>query len=136
MIGARRLPARLRGDERGLTSVGILLAVAFTLVIAVLMVNLFLYLYGQGAARAAIDEGVRAGSRVGAGAASCQVRAEEALLSLMPGPLSAGVDIRCVDSPVTGEIMATAEVTLTSPMPGIPAWSFQLQARATQETGE
>jgi hypothetical protein len=130
------LPARLRWDERGLTSVGILLAVALTLVVAVTMVNLFLYLYGQGAARAAIDEGVRAGSRVGAGAASCQLRAEEALLSLMPGPLSSGVIIRCVASPGSGEIVAVADVTLTSPMPGIPAWTFQLQARATQETGE
>lgn len=136
MSAAPGLSARLRSDERGLTSAGILLAVAFTLMIAVVMVNLFLYLYGQGAARAAIDEGVRAGSRVGAGAAACQVRAEEALLSLMPGPLGSGVDIRCVDSLATGEIVAIADVTMTSPMPWIPAWSFQMQARATQETGE
>ena len=129
-----RCCARLRSDERGLTSVGILLAVSFTLIVAVMVVNLFLYLYGQGAARAAIDEGVRAGSRVAAGEYACEQRAQEALLGLMPGPLRDGVDIDCV---VAGdELVAVADVTLSSPMPGFPSWSFQMEARATQETGE
>jgi hypothetical protein len=126
--------ARLRADERGLTSVGILMAVGFTLIVAVMVVNLFLYLYGQGAARAAIDEGVRAGSRVDAGEDACEARAEEALVGLMPGPLHDGVDIDCVV--VGGELVAVADVTLSSPLPGFPSWSFQMEARATQETGE
>lgn len=125
---------RVRTDERGFTSVGILIAVAFTLMVAVLVVNMFLYLYGQGAARAAIDEGVRAGSRVDAGDGICEARAQEALFGLMPGPLKDGVDIHCVAA--DGEIAAVADVTLTSPLPGFPSWSFQMEARATQETGE
>jgi len=125
---------RVRSDERGLTSVGILIAVVFTLLVAVLVVNMFLYLYGQGAARAAIDEGVRAGSRVDAGEGACEARAQEALVGLMPGPLSDGVDIYCLAA--GGEIVAVAEVTLNSPLPGFPSWSFQMEARATQETGE
>lgn len=126
--------ARLRADERGLTSVGILMAVGFTLIVAVMVVNLFLYLYGQGAARAAIDEGVRAGSRVDAGEDACEARAEQALVGLMPGPLHHGVDIDCVV--VGGELVAVADVTLSSPLPGFPSWSFQMEARAIQETGE
>lgn len=129
-----RLHARLRVDERGLTSVGILMAVAFTLIVAVIMVNMLLYLYGQGAARAAIDEGVRAGSRVGAGEVACEQRAEEALQGLMPGPLRDGVSLSC--NLAGDELVAVADVTLDSPLPGIPSWSFQMEARATQETGE
>jgi hypothetical protein len=131
---AYRWFTRVGRDERGLASVGILLAVAFTMIVAVIVVNLFLYLYGQGAARAAIDEGVRAGSRVAAGEAACEARAEEALLGLMPGPLHTGIDIDCL---LAGdELVAVADVTLTSPLPGVPAWSFQMEARAVQETGE
>jgi hypothetical protein len=121
-------------DERGLASVGIVLAAAFTMIVAVIVVNLFLYLYGQGAARAAIDEGVRAGSRVAAGVVACELRAEEALQGLMPGSLRSGVDIDCLL--VGEELVAVAAVTLTSPLPGVPAWSFQMEARAFQETGE
>jgi len=125
---------RLRSDERGLTSVGILMAVGFTLIVAVLVVNMFLYLYGQGAARAAIDEGVRAGSRVDAGEHTCEVRAQEALVGLMPGPLHDEINIDCLIA--GGELVAVADVTLSSPLPGFPSWSFQMEARATQETGE
>ena len=130
----RRLSARLAADQRGLTSVGVLLAVAFTLLVAVLAINLFLYLYGQGAARAAIDEGVRAGSRVAAGEEACERRADEALDGLMPGPLRDGVVIVC--SAAGGELVAVADVTLDSPLPGVPSWSFRMEARAVQETGE
>ncbi|MDJ0664052.1 MAG: hypothetical protein QNJ75_05795 [Acidimicrobiia bacterium] len=121
-------------EQRGLTSVGIMLAVAFTLIVAMAVINLLLYLYGQGATRAAIDEGVRAGSRVAAGEAACLQRSREALHGLMPGPLSDGVTINCLR--VGDELIAVADVTLDSPLPGIPSWSFQMQARAVQETGE
>lgn len=130
----RQLWTRMRTDESGLTSVGILLAVAFTLVVAVAVINMFLYLYGQGATRAAIDEGVRAGSRVAAGESVCEQRADEALRGLMPGPLGDGVIIEC--GVAGGELVAVADVTLNSPLPGVPSWSFRMEARAVQETGE
>lgn len=121
-------------DERGVTSVGVLLAVAFTLLVAVVAINLFLYLYGQGAVRAAIDEGVRAGSRVAAGEDACERRAEEALDGLVPGPLGDGILIACTEA--GGQLIAVADVTLDSPVPGVPSWSFRMEARAVQETGE
>ena len=121
-------------DERGVTSVGVLLAVAFTLLVAVVAINLFLYLYGQGAVRAAIDEGVRAGSRVAAGEDACERRAEEALDGLVPGPLSDGILITCTEA--GGHLIAVADVTLDSPVPGVPSWSFRMEAQAIQESGE
>lgn len=124
---------QLRDDESGLGSVGILLAISFTLVVAVTVVNLFLYLYGQGATRAAIDEGVRAGSRVAAGETVCVQRATEALNGLMPGPLGDGVSISC--GLAGDELVAVANATLDSPLPGIPSWSFRMEARVVQETG-
>ncbi len=130
----RYLRGEVVRDARGFTFVGVLLAVAFTLLVAVIAINLFLYLYGQGAARAAIDEGVRAGSRVAAGEDVCERRADEALEGLMPGPLRDGVLIAC--SEVGGHLIAVADVTLDSPTPGVPTWSFRMEARAIQETGE
>lgn len=132
-MGPDRL-AQLRNDERGLTSVGVLLAISFTLIVAVMVVNLFMYLYGQGAARAAIDEGVRAGSRVAAGTTVCEQKAAEVLANLMPGPLGDGVFVSC--GLAGNELVAAANVTLDSPMPGVPSWSFRMEARAVQETGE
>lgn len=129
-----RLAARVRSDERGLTSVGILLAVGFTLIVAVVVINMLLYLYGHSVVRAALDEGVRAGSRVGAGEGTCETRAAEALESLMPGPLGDGVTIDC--EPAGDELIAVADVTLDSPTPGVPSWSFRMEARVVQETGE
>ncbi len=131
-MGALHL--RIIRNEEGATSIGILLGVAFTMLVAVVVINLFLYLYGQGAARAAIDEGVRVGSRVDAGPAACEQRAAEALDGLMPGPLGDGVSISCSDA--GGTLVAVADVTLDSPMPGVPTWSFQMEAHAVQETGE
>jgi hypothetical protein len=130
----RQPSVRVIADERGLTSVGVLLAVAFTLLVAVVAINLFLYLYGQGAVRAAIDEGVRAGSRAAAGEDACERRAEEALDGLVPGPLSDGILIACTEA--DGQLTAVADVTLDSPVPGVPSWSFRMEARAVQETGE
>ena len=88
----------------------------------------------QGAVRAAIDEGVRAGSRVAAGEDACERRAEEALDGLVPGPLSDGILIACTEA--GGQLIAVADVTLDSPVPGVPSWSFRMEARAVQETGE
>lgn len=129
-----RGPVRLHADERGLTSVGVMLAISFTLIVAVIVVTLFMYLYGQGVARAAIDEGVRAGSRVAAGTTVCERKAAEVLDNLMPGPLGDGVNITC--GVAGNELFAAADVTLNSPMPGVPSWSFRMEARAVQETGE
>ena len=126
----------LRRDDRGEASVAILLAVVFTLLATMAAVNVFMYLYGQSVVRAAIDEGVRAGSRVSAGPVVCETRANQVVGDLLGGPFGSGVSISCGPSPVTGELIAVADVTFTSPLPGVPTWSFQAIAHATQETGD
>jgi hypothetical protein len=52
----------------------------------------------------------------------------------MPGPLGDGLRFSCAT--VGGELVAVADATLDSPMPGVPSWSFRMEARAVQETGE
>lgn len=114
----------------------ILLAVVFTLLATMSAITVFMYLYGQSVVRAAVDEGVRAGSRVAAGSEVCEVRAKQMLDDLLGGPFGEGVDLACGTSAVTGQLQAVADVTFTSPLPGMPSWSFVATADATQEIAE
>jgi len=120
-------------DERGEIGLGILLAVTLTLIVAVGIVNIFMFLYGQSVVRSALDEGVRAGSRVEAGVSVCLDRAQELLDDLLGGQLGEDVVIICAQGATPGELVAVADATLSSPMPGVPSWTFHLEARATQE---
>ena len=128
-----RIPLLAGGDERGEIGVGILLAVTLTLVVAVGIVNIFMFLYGQSVVRAALDEGVRAGSRVDAGVAVCLDRAQQVLDDLLAGELGDDVALACAPGGTPGELVATGDATFDSPMPGVPSWTFRLEARATQE---
>lgn len=123
-------------DERGEIGLGLLLSTAFTFVVAVGIVNIFMFLYGQSVVRSALDEGVRAGSRVDAGVEVCRERADQVVDDLMGGSLGDGVVIGCAPGATPDELVAVADVTFDSPMPGVPSWSFQLEARATQELGQ
>lgn len=128
------LPVRgTHGAERGEMGIGILLAVTLTLVVAVGIVNIFMFLYGQSVVRSALDEGVRAGSRVDAGGAVCLDRAHQVLDDLLSGSLGDDVVISCGPGATPGELVAVGNATFDSPMPGVPSWTFQLEARATQE---
>ncbi len=120
-------------NERGEIGVGIMLAVTFTLVVAVAIVNIFMFLYGQSVVRSALDEGVRAGSRVDAGWVVCQDRAEQVLEDLLGGELGDGVTLICGPGASPDELVAIADATFDSPMPLVPSWTFHLEARATQE---
>lgn len=104
-----------------------------TLVIAVAIVNVFMYLYGQSVMRAALDEGVRAGSRVAAGVAVCEARAQDVLDDLLPGPLGNDIVIRCGPGTDPSRLVAVGDATFDSPMPGVPSWTVRLEAEATQE---
>ena len=120
-------------DERGEIGVGIMLAVTFTFIVAVAIVNIFMFLYGQSVVRSALDEGVRAGSRVDAGWLVCQDRAQQVLDDLLSGELGDGVTLTCGPGAAPDELVAIADATFDSPMPGVPSWTFHLEARATQE---
>lgn len=120
--------------ERGEIGIGIMLAVTMTFIVAVAIVNIFMFLYGQAVVRSALDEGVRAGSRVNGGVIVCQQRADAVIDDLLAGPLGDGVSIAC-SQPVPDELLAVGDATFDSPMPGVPSWTIRLEARATQEQG-
>jgi len=118
-------------DEDGHATVTYMLAIGISLMVFVSMVNLLLFVYARGVIRAAVDEGVRAGSFADAGVLECEARAGDALSDLLGGSLGDGVSVSCADSGV--EMVATADVILDSPIPGFASWSFVLEARAVKE---
>lgn len=73
------------------------MAAVLTIFAVVFLVQLVMAAYIQGVARAAADEGVRAGSRVAAGPVVCEERSSEVFRSLLPGPLGSSVSVSCVN---------------------------------------
>lgn len=108
-----------------------LLAALLTVFAAVFLVQLVMAAYIQGVARAAADEGVRAGSRVGAGTPVCEVRATEVFASLLPGPLRETASVSCGDE--GSDLIADIAVVFDSPTPGMPSMTITALGRATQE---
>jgi hypothetical protein len=98
---------------------------------AVFLVQLVMAAYIQGVARAAADEGVRAGSRVNAGPAICETRATEVFQSLLPGPLGTAVSVSCGNE--GGDLVSQVGVSVDSPTPGMPTLAITATARGTQE---
>jgi hypothetical protein len=106
-------------------------AVGLSLVVFAMIANLLVFSYGRGAVRAALDEGVRAGSRAAGSVAECQSRAEQTLGGLLGGPMGAGVQISCGVDPAG--VSARADVAFSAWVPGVPDWAFSLEASAAQE---
>jgi hypothetical protein len=110
------------------------MAALLTVFAAVFLVQLVMGAYIQGVARAAADEGVRAGSRVAAGPPACEMRAIEVFQSLLPGPLGSSVSVSC--SNAGGALLSQVAVSVDSPTPGMPTLHITGTGRATQETSE
>ena len=62
MRGQLLVTGAARPDERGFTTIQYVIAVAWSLVLLVLVANLLVDLYARGAVRDALDDGVRAGA--------------------------------------------------------------------------
>src|SRR5438105_4786085 len=84
---------RKRRSDAGFLSVELMVAVGFSLVFLVFLVNFIFIQYGKGVIRAAADEGARAGSRVDATEVVCQQRAESIMDSL--GAMASKPKITC-----------------------------------------
>lgn len=108
-----------------------ILAALLTVFAVVFLVQLVMAAYIQGVARAAADEGVRAGSRVEAGPPACEVRATEVFQSLLPGPLGDSVSVSCANQ--GGDLISQVRVSVNSPTPGLPSFNIAAIGRATQE---
>lgn len=124
MTAQRRRPP----DDRGFVTIQYVIAVAWSLVLLVLIANLLVDLYARGAVRDALDDGVRAGAPAGASVVACERRAQEVVTGLVRGPLLHTV-IHCRHDGAF--VVAEARVTLRSWLPMlVPDWHMQLRAEA------
>jgi len=121
-----------RRGEGGLTTIQYVVATGFSLLLFVLVANLLVDLYERGAVRDALDEGVRAGVPVAAGADDCRARARDVVSSIASGSTVRVDDLSCVRD---GDgVVATAHVVLRSWFPTLlPDWHLNLRASAHRE---
>jgi hypothetical protein len=114
--------------ERGFATIQYVIAVAWSLVLLVLIANLLVDLYARGAVRDALDDGVRAAAPAGASVLACEQRAREVVTGLVRGPLLQTV-VHCREEGAF--VVADAQVTLRSWLPMlIPDWHMHLRAEA------
>lgn len=121
-------------DEGGFLTTQFVLAIGLSLVLFSSLANLVVYQYARGVVRAALDEGVRQGSRVGVDAIpACAATAEAVLADLAGGALRSQIAFHgCVDrGPV---VAASATASLRGWLPTVPDWTFEVVAEAVRET--
>ena len=124
-------PSRRPAGEHGFTTIQYVIAVAWSLVMLVLVANLLVDLYARGAVRDALDDGVRAGAPASASTAACEARAREVVTGLVKGPLL-NARVRCEQAGAF--IVAEADVSLQSWLPMlVPDWRMTLHAEALRE---
>src|SRR5574341_1402240 len=96
-------PASLPPRAGGFVTTQFVLAVAFSLLLFVMLCNAIVYQYGRGVVRR----------------------------SLLGGPIGAHVSLRC--ALVAGQVRATASGYLPSWLPLVPDWPVELSATAVKE---
>ena len=106
-------------------------AIALSMVLFVMCVNVIAVMYARGVIRGALDEGARVGARSGAQTAECEQRVAQVLDELLAGHMGQGVRVACTSE--DGQVVATAEATFPGWLPGMPTASFQLAARSVNE---
>ena len=127
----RSRQARPLAGDCGFTTIQYVIAVAWSLVLLVLVANLVVDLYARGAVRDALDDGVRAGASAPAPDAVCETRAREVVSGLVRGPLLSA-DLRCRAEGAF--VVADANVSLQSWLPMlVPDWHMKLHAIALLE---
>jgi hypothetical protein len=125
------LRSESRRHARGFTTIQYVVAVAWSLVMLVLVANLLVDLYARGAVRDALDDGVRAGVPAVRPVGACEARAHEVVSGLVRGPLL-DAEIHCDESGAF--VTAAATVALHSWLPMLlPDWHMTLHAAARRE---
>jgi ABC-type Fe3+ transport system permease subunit len=124
-------PAAPASRADGFVTTQFVLAVAFSLLLFVMLCNAIVYQYGRGVIRDALDEAVRSGSRASGSTATCQEAAEEVRRSLLGGPIGAHVTLRC--GLVGGRVRASASGYMASWLPLLPDFPVALSATAVKE---
>jgi hypothetical protein len=112
----------------GLITIQYVVATALSLVVFVALANAVVDLYTRGVARAAVDEGARAGAVLDATADDCRRRAR----GVLDGAVAPGtVEVDCREA--GGSMRARARVVLDGWIPGIPSWRFTLEGAVLKE---
>ncbi len=122
-----------RPREDGFVTVQFTVATALTLVLVTVVAQLVVHQYARGVVRAALDEGVRAGSRAGPdGAARCDEAVTRTLSDLLGGTLGDRIDVApCTEGPDVIEAAAVADLPSWTPL--TPGWRFEVRASAVRE---
>jgi hypothetical protein len=122
---------RRRTRDAGFVTLQFVVAVAWSLLLLVLVANFLVDLYARGAVRDALDDGVRAGMPSSRPVAACEARAEQVLSGLVRGPLVTAT-VRC--DARDGSVTAEARVSLRSWLPMlVPDWRMTLHAVGQRE---
>ena len=134
MIGPPAWRSRVRslaGDERGIAAAELAVGLIIALFAFATLLNGAFVVYGKGVVRAALHEGVRAGSTAPAGSAECNERIRAALDGMLGPHYRSGVQFSCTATDT--RVVATADAHLRAFVPGVPDVSLQLSASALKE---
>ncbi len=123
--------APIRRDE-GFITAQFVTAVAFSLLLLVLIANVIIVQYARVVVRSAAEEGAQAGSRLSATETECVTRANEVLESLLGGPMGDGLGVSCTVG--AAEVAATVQYTFTPWLPLIPSWTGSQTSFAVKES--
>lgn len=114
-----------------MVSISYVLAASFAMIFFAILANFVVVQYASGAVRAALDEGVRNGSRADAGVAVCLATIDDILDSVLGGPYGEEVSATCQDA---GDVMvASAQATFRGFAPLVPDLTIGFEAVAARE---
>ncbi|MBM3659736.1 MAG: hypothetical protein FJW95_09580 [Actinobacteria bacterium] len=116
-----------------MAGVAFVVAAAFAFVLFVTLADLVMVQFTRNAARAAVDEGVRAGSRSDTPVATCETRARAVLDGLLGPGARGGVTVSCATATAPDAVRATVRVAVTPWLPGLPTWSFTIGGAGVRE---
>lgn len=126
-----RAGAVVHDRDFGFVTVQYVAVVGLSLVLFTLLTNLVVFQYGRGLARAAVDEGARAGSRATATSAACEARAQAAIRPLVGRSWTSGVVVVCDDT--GARVRARVMATMRGWMPLMPDLRIDATGVAVKE---
>ncbi len=116
--------------ETGFITIQVVVAVAFSLVLLIMLANVIIFEYARGVVRAALDEGVRTGSRALASERECLRRIHDVIDGML-GAMADEVEVTCQDE--GDHVEASARADFEAWVPGVPNWRFTSAAVAVKE---
>ena len=81
----------------------------------------------------AVEEAARVGARSDTPVAECEARARDVLEGLLGPATRAGVSVRCSVSQDPATVQAHADASLSPWWPGVPTWTFAVDATSGVE---